>query len=99
MPAVARSSGLARPGAKLADLALLAISHLHPDHVADLPALLWLSELERQKPLKIAGPSGAGVFPAFDAFITRLFDSRNGAFPILAGNARPGRAGGTGRNL
>jgi len=30
-------------GAKLSDLALIAISHLHPDHVSDLPALLWLS--------------------------------------------------------
>jgi ribonuclease BN (tRNA processing enzyme) len=78
-------------GAKLADLALLAISHLHPDHVADLPALLWLSELSRQQPLKIAGPSGAGAFPAFDAFIIRLFDSGNGAFPILAGTL--GQAG------
>jgi glyoxylase-like metal-dependent hydrolase (beta-lactamase superfamily II) len=29
--------------AKLSDLALVAISHLHPDHVSDLPALLWLS--------------------------------------------------------
>ena len=29
--------------AKLSDLSLVAISHLHPDHVSDLPALLWLS--------------------------------------------------------
>jgi ribonuclease BN (tRNA processing enzyme) len=72
-------------GAKLADLSLLAISHLHPDHVADLPALLWLSELARQQPLKIAGPTGSGAFPAFDAFVTRLFDRSSGAFPILAG--------------
>lgn len=78
-------------GAELGDLALLAISHLHPDHVADLPALLWLSELARQQPLKIAGPSGAGALPAFDAFITRLFDSSSGAFPILAGTL--GQAG------
>ena len=34
-------------GARLQDLSLLAISHLHPDHVSDLPALLWLSELAR----------------------------------------------------
>ena len=46
-------------GARLHDLSLLAISHLHPDHVSDLPALLWLSELARQQPLKIAGPTGA----------------------------------------
>src|SRR5690348_12691474 len=34
--------------AKLSDLAMLAISHLHPDHVSDLPALLWLSQQSRQ---------------------------------------------------
>src|SRR5437667_10304170 len=27
--------------AKLVDLAMIGISHLHPDHVSDLPALLW----------------------------------------------------------
>ncbi|MFN2325003.1 MAG: MBL fold metallo-hydrolase [Gemmatimonadales bacterium] len=72
-------------GARLQDLALLAISHLHPDHVSDLPALLWLSELARQQPLKIAGPSGGGAFPSLDAFLRRLFDGSNGVFPILAG--------------
>ena len=78
-------------GARLADLSLLAISHLHPDHVADLPALLWLSETARQQPLRIAGPSGAGVFPGFDTFIARLFDQRSGAFPMLSGTL--GQAG------
>src|SRR6185503_474363 len=72
-------------GARLQDLSLLAISHLHPDHVSDLPALLWLSELARQQPLKIAGPTGAGAFPSIDAFIRRLFDTSSGAFPILGG--------------
>jgi ribonuclease BN (tRNA processing enzyme) len=72
-------------GARLQDLSLLAISHLHPDHVSDLPALLWLSELARQQPLKIAGPSGAGAFPSIDTFIRRLFDASSGAFPILGG--------------
>ncbi|HUR94989.1 MAG TPA: MBL fold metallo-hydrolase, partial [Gemmatimonadales bacterium] len=78
-------------GARLQDLSLLAISHLHPDHVSDLPALLWLSELARQQPLKIAGPTGAGAFPAFDAFLGRLFDTSSGAFPILGGTlGQPG---------
>jgi ribonuclease BN (tRNA processing enzyme) len=72
-------------GARLQDLSLLAISHVHPDHVADLPALLWLSEQARQQPLKIAGPSGAGPFPAFDTFLARLFDPAGGAFAVLGG--------------
>lgn len=78
-------------GALLRDLSVVAISHLHPDHVADLPALLWLSEQLRQQPLKVAGPSGAGAFPPFDAFVRRLFDS-TGAFPVLGGTlGRPGQ--------
>src|SRR5712672_1727944 len=33
--------------AKTSDLALVAISHLHPDHISDLPAFLWLSNQVR----------------------------------------------------
>ena len=72
-------------GAQLQDLSLLAISHVHPDHVADLPALLWLSEQSRRLPLRVAGPSGAGAFPSFDSLLRRLFDGGAGAFPALAG--------------
>ena len=79
-------------GARLQDLSLLAITHLHPDHVSDLPALLWLSEVARQQPLKIAGPTGAGAFPSIDEFIRRLFDTSSGAFPILGGTlGQPGQ--------
>src|SRR5215469_17413762 len=42
-------------GAKLSDLALVGISHLHPDHVSDLPALLWLSRQARNESLPIVG--------------------------------------------
>ena len=75
----------AEAGARLADLSLLAISHLHPDHVADLTALLWQSDRLREKPLKLAGPSGAGAFPPIDRFVRSLFDSAGGAFPFLSG--------------
>ena len=80
-------------GARLADLSLLAISHLHPDHVSDLPALLWQSDRLRQSPLKVAGPSGSGPFPPFDAFVRRLFDSAGGAFPFLSGTVGQGGTG------
>jgi ribonuclease BN (tRNA processing enzyme) len=80
--------------AKLSDLALIAISHLHPDHVSDLPALLWLSQQQRQQPLPILGPSagkgisgpaGNDVAPDFQTFLARLFDERNGAFQVMGG--------------
>lgn len=69
--------------AKLGDLAMIAISHLHPDHVSDLPALLWLSRQIRQEPLPISGPSGNDQAPDFAVFLSRLFDEKNGAFPAL----------------
>src|SRR5262249_51932567 len=69
--------------AKLSDLALVAISHLHPDHVSDLPALLWLSNFTRKDPLPIVGPSGNDLVPAFPIFLSRLFDAKNGAFQVL----------------
>ncbi len=78
-------------GARLQDLSLLAISHFHPDHVSDLPALLWLSDQARQQPLTVAGPSGAGAIPSVETFITRLFDTGRGAFPLLGGTlGQPG---------
>ena len=83
----------AQSQAKVSDLALVAISHLHPDHVSDLPAFLWLSQQSRTEPLPIVGPSGnsvrgpAGndVAPDFRTFLTRLFDDKTGAFQVLGG--------------
>lgn len=70
--------------AKVSDLSLLAVSHLHPDHISDLPAFLWLSHLERKEPLPIVGPSGNSAAPDFSTFLSRLFDENSGAFPVLA---------------
>jgi ribonuclease BN (tRNA processing enzyme) len=69
--------------AKLSDLSMVAISHLHPDHVSDLPAILWLSHNIRKEPLPIAGPSGNDAAPDFSTFLSRLFDEKNGAFQVL----------------
>lgn len=81
--------------AQLRDLSMIAISHLHPDHVSDLPALLWLSQLSRKEPLPIIGPSGNDLAPNFSLFLGRLFDENNGAFPLL-GPTLGGRQGGSG---
>ena len=70
--------------ARIEDLSLIAISHLHPDHVSDLPALLW-GDMTRKVPLAISGPSGNDVAPAFPTFLSHLFDQRSGAFQVLAG--------------
>jgi ribonuclease BN (tRNA processing enzyme) len=82
--------------AKLSDLSLVAISHLHPDHVSDLPALLWTSNQLRQDPLPIFGPSGNDTAPDFSTFLGRLFDTKTGAFQVLGATlgTTQGNAGG-----
>jgi ribonuclease BN (tRNA processing enzyme) len=65
-------------GANIADLQLLAISHFHPDHSAELPALLW----PQNGPLTIVGPSGDKAFPSIAEFIDGLFGI-NGVFRVL----------------
>jgi len=79
-------------GADLATLDLMGLSHFHPDHASDLPALLWLSDLARQAPLPIVGPSGNDAFPSLDELLHQLFDARQGAFRVLSGTlGGPGR--------
>ena len=68
--------------ARFDDLSLIALSHLHPDHVSDLPAVLWGGNM-RKEPMSIAGPSGNDAAPAFGTFLSHLFDSKNGAFQVL----------------
>jgi ribonuclease BN (tRNA processing enzyme) len=41
-------------GAKKEDIDLIALSHLHPDHSAELPAILWPGRAE----LLVSGPTG-----------------------------------------
>jgi len=74
---------LGQSRAKLSDLALVAISHLHPDHTSDLPAMMWASNRMRIAPLPIVGPSGNAAVPDFQTFLNRLFDDKAGAFQVL----------------
>jgi ribonuclease BN (tRNA processing enzyme) len=79
--------------AKLADLAMVGISHLHPDHTSDLAALMWGSNRARSEPLPIVGPSGNNVAPDFATFLGRMFDEKTGAFQVLGstlGAVQPG---------
>jgi ribonuclease BN (tRNA processing enzyme) len=71
--------------AKFGDLAMMGVSHLHPDHISDLPALLWGGRMVRKDPLSIVGPSGNNAAPPFPTFLSHLFDEKNGAFEVLGG--------------
>jgi len=65
-------------GATIGDLELIAISHFHPDHSAELPAILWPSGGK----VLIAGPSGHREFPSVEVFINRLF-GQSGVYAVL----------------
>ena len=68
-----------RSDANLDDIELVALSHLHPDHSAELPAILWPAGGS----FRISGPSAAGVFPSIEEFLDRLFGPE-GVFHVLA---------------
>lgn len=72
--------------AHIEDLDLIAITHLHADHVADLPALIKSGFFsDRSKPLAISGPEAGGDFPSLDEFLADEFGPRHGAFRYLSG--------------
>ena len=68
-----------RAGARVDDIELVAVSHLHPDHSVDLPALLW----PEGGSFSVSGPTGAGAFPSVEDFLERLFGT-GGAYHVLA---------------
>ena len=79
-------------GAKFSDLSMILISHLHPDHVSDLPGVLWSGRMTRSDTLPIIGPSGNEAAPSFSDFLNRNFDDKTGAFEVL-GSIMPGGTG------
>lgn len=73
--------------AAIDDLEAVAITHLHADHVSDLPALLKGGYFAaRSRPLPLLGPTGNERFPSMSAFMQRMFHSGTGAFHYLAGH-------------
>ena len=73
-----------RSGAEFADLAAIALTHLHADHAADLPALVKGGYFSaRTRSLPVFGPAGNALMPATSRYVDALF-SRSGAFPYLS---------------
>jgi ribonuclease BN (tRNA processing enzyme) len=69
--------------ASLEDIELIALSHFHPDHSAELPAILWPAGSQA----RLSGPEGNDGFPSVSHFLERLF-AEDGAFPVLAERAQ-----------
>lgn len=65
-------------GANSDDIELVALSHFHPDHSAELPAIFWPAGGS----FRVAGPAGAGVFPSIERFLDLMFGV-NGAYSVM----------------
>ena len=74
-------------GAKIEDLELILLTHLHVDHSADLPALLKASFFTPAKgTLQLFGPDKNHIMPSTASFINRLFQENKGAWQYLGDN-------------
>lgn len=71
-------------GAKVTDLDVIFLTHLHVDHAADLPVLVKSSFFgNRTRPLPVIGPAGKNLYPATTEFVRLLFDRRGGVYRYL----------------
>jgi ribonuclease BN (tRNA processing enzyme) len=76
----------AEAGGDFTALDLIAISHFHTDHSADLPALLKSGYFaKRQRDLPVSGPAGAPPFPGLGDYLSALLDRDAGAYGYLSG--------------
>ena len=67
-------------GGRVEDLELLALSHFHPDHSSEVPALLW----PQRALIRIAGPSGSNRYPSVEEFISGLFTGQDAVFRVVS---------------
>lgn len=71
-------------GARVEDLDVVLLTHLHVDHSADLPALIKASFFtDRARDLPIYGPTGNALMPDTAAFVRALFAQPAGAYRYL----------------
>ncbi|MDH5184499.1 MAG: MBL fold metallo-hydrolase [Gammaproteobacteria bacterium] len=70
--------------ARLNDLDLILLSHMHVDHSNDLPAIIKASYFSnRNRDLNVYGPTANDLMPSMTGFVNKLF-SKNGAYPYLS---------------
>jgi ribonuclease BN (tRNA processing enzyme) len=82
-----------KAGGRIEDLDLIALTHLHTDHSADVSAYVKASFFgDRDRALPILGPAAGDGFPSVQAFLQALFADEQAAYPYLGGFMRDGGA-------
>jgi hypothetical protein len=72
-------------GAKMSQLDVMLFTHLHVDHSADFPSLMFSSWFEqRNRPLPVYGPDGNKYFPSTVDFVHAFFNNRDGIYRYLS---------------
>ena len=70
--------------AKIPDIDIILLTHLHIDHTADIPALFKASFFTRAEGIiDIYGTDSNNFMPSTTEFINRLFDENSGAYKYL----------------
>jgi ribonuclease BN (tRNA processing enzyme) len=79
---------------RIEDLDVMALTHLHTDHSADVAAYIKASFFgERERVLPILGPDAGNGFPSIRGFLQAMFSGDAAAYPYLGGFMREGGAG------
>ena len=74
----------AQTGARIDDLDVVLLTHMHADHTADLPLLVQTAVLgQRARALPLHGPTGNRFAPSAVTFVRTLFDTTRGAWRHL----------------
>lgn len=74
----------AQSGARIDDLDVVLLTHVHVDHTADLPQLVQTAVLrQRTRALPLHGPTGNRFAPSAVTFVRTLFDTTRGAWRHL----------------
>lgn len=75
---------ISEAGIDLTTLDAIFLGHLHIDHTADVPAIIKAAYQQgRDRPLSIYGPTGTADRPGTEAWLSRLFDKREGIYNYL----------------
>lgn len=73
-------------GATFSALDFVGLSHFHTDHSVDFAALLKSGNFSaRERPLLVAGPAGARLFPGLNVYLESLLGPDGGAYGYLTG--------------